>query len=167
MRLNGEALSLSRQASKLLATGESVAREGGVVTLDGLAERAQVKVSRKNVTTESRRGMIYDSRGRVDTYRELAFSGTRLSVNGMEREWRDLSEKEKEDVVLEEADAELLDAGSLSITAATPESVPSASSITGMPPPPTVITIKPRLSRSLMMSISMILTGRGEGTTRR
>ena len=42
-----------------------------------------------------------------------------------------------------------------------------SSSITGMPPPPTPMTMKPALTRVLMASASTIFTGRGEATTRR
>ena len=54
---------------------------------------------------------------------------------------------------------------SLSITAATPCNDPSSFSITGIPPPPTVITIVPLSTKFLTVSSSTIFFGWGEATT--
>ncbi len=61
--------------------------------------------------------------------------------------------------------ASIPDAWSLSITAFTPLNLLSLSTTTGMPPPPTAITVKPEFTRFLMASISIMLFGIGEGTT--
>ena len=58
-------------------------------------------------------------------------------------------------------------ARSLSITAATPASWPSASATTGMPPPPTETTTKPSSRSPSIASSSTIRSGCGEATTRR
>ena len=63
--------------------------------------------------------------------------------------------------------ANKLQAKSLSITAAVPLNWRSPRSITGMPPPPTAITITPVSTRALIGSNSTTSTGSGEATTRR